>query len=270
MIKIERPRIEPISIDKKDDKDCNYKSNAVRLVSHIINDLQPYDEDIWFETTNEYGGYFCDEVCDAFVVAMLIPAVQSKQDIECDSISEKLYYNLNNIVSFLLQTAWKGNRIQIKARNIICTNYDGFGISSGCSLGVDSFASIIAHSNQFSTQNYCLTHLTNFNVGAFGSKDLILARESWLNDLKNVEIFAREYGLPLVTLDSNLGITNNDLSFDQVFIFRNAAAVLSLQKLFKRYFIGSGRTLDTTNINGAKFDISYAESLLRHYYQQKV
>lgn len=257
MIKIEKPRIELHSIDNQ-----SSGWGGVRLVSHIVNDGQPIKEDIWFETTEEYGKYFCEEVCDAFVVAMLIPAVQTQQDIECDCISEKLLYNLNNEVSFILQSAWKGRRIQIKAKKTVDTIYEGKGIGSGCSLGVDSFASIFAHSSTYNTPNYSLTHLTNFNVGAFGSKNPALAMESWRNDLEKVKVFAGEYGLPLVIVNSNIGITNNNLSFDSVFIFRNASAVLALQKLFKRYFIGSGRTIDTVKTKGVKGDISYAESLL--------
>lgn len=218
------------------------------------------NEDIWFETTEEYAKFYCDETCDAFVVAMLIPAVQTQQDIECDCISEKLLYNLNNEVSFILQSAWKGRKIEIKAKKIVDTNYGGKGIGSGCSLGVDSFASILGHSEPYCSPNYCLNYLTNFNVGAFGSTDLKLARESWLNDLEKVKLFSDEYGLPLVTIDSNIGITNHGLSFDEVFLFRNVSAVLSLQKLFKRYFIASGRTVDKISIN--KNDVSYIETLL--------
>lgn len=244
MIKIEKPRIE----------------SGVRLVSYVVNEKMPLHEDLWFEVGEEYGQYLCDEVCDAFVVAMLIPAVQTQQDIECDCISEKLLYNLDKIVSYLLQTAWNCKRIKIKANKIVCSNYHGSGVGTGCSLGIDSFASVFAHSDKYCTTSYCLTHLTNFNVGAFGSKDPVLARESWRNDLKKVKLFAEEYGLPLVTVDSNLGTTNNNLGFDAVFLFRNAAAVLSLQKLFGRYFIASGRTAKTIKLS--KGDVSCYESLL--------
>lgn len=259
MIIIEKPRIEPSGVANQVNN-REKSERRIRLISHIINEVQPLQEDIWFETTEEYGKFFCNETCDAFVVAMLIPAVQTQQDIECDCISEKLLYNLNNEVSFILQSAWKGRRIQIKAKKIVNTVFGGEGIGSGCSLGVDSFASILGHSESYCSQNYCLNYLTNFNVGAFGSTDLKLARESWLNDLEKVKIFADEYGLPLVTIDSNIGITNYGLSFDQVFLFRNASAVLSLQKLFKRYFIASGRTVDKISIN--KNYVSYSETLL--------
>jgi hypothetical protein len=117
MIKIEKPRIEFCATD-------NQKGafmRGVRLVSHVVNEVIPLKEDLWFETETEYGRYFCDEVCDAFVVAMLLPAVQTHQDIECDCISEKLLYNLNHIVTFLLQNAWKGRRIEIRAKSNIAT-----------------------------------------------------------------------------------------------------------------------------------------------------
>ena len=112
MIKIEKPRIE----------------SGVRLVSYVVNEKMPLHEDLWFEVGEEYGQYLCDEVCDAFVVAMLIPAVQTQQDIECDCISEKLLYNLDKIVSYLLQTAWNCKRIKIKANKIVCSNYHGSGV----------------------------------------------------------------------------------------------------------------------------------------------
>lgn len=254
MIKIEKPVIVQVSDDQ------HFEGGGVRLVSHITDDAQNKEYDLWFETTEEYGQYLCDEVCDAFIVAMLIPAVQTQQNIECECISEKLLYHINHDVSFMLQTAWKGHRIQVKSKQTVNRVYNGKGVGTGCSLGIDSFASIFSHSDKFISSSFCITHLTNFNVGAFGSKDATLARESWLKDLEKVVVFSKEYNLPLITLDSNLGSTNNDLGFDAVFLFRNAAAVLSLQKLFSRYFIASGRTLKTTKID--KNDISYYESLL--------
>lgn len=256
MIKIEKPRIEFCATD-------NQKGafmRGVRLVSHVVNEVIPLKEDLWFETETEYGRYFCDEVCDAFVVAMLLPAVQTHQDIECDCISEKLLYNLNHIVTFLLQNAWKGRRIEIRAKRVVNTGFNGKSVGTGCSLGIDSFAAIFSQTREYCTPSYCITHLTNFNVGAFGSKDIKLARESWLHDLEKIKLFVEEYNLPLVTLDSNIGIINYDTVFDEVFILRNAAAILSLQKLFGRYFIASGRTVDTIKIN--KDDISYYETLL--------
>lgn len=244
MIKIEKPRLE----------------SGVRLVCHIVNEVNPLEEDLWFEVEKEYAKYFCDNTCDAFVVAMLIPAAQTQQDIECDCISEKLLYNLNHVVTFLLQTAYKGKRISISAKKVVDNNHKGEGVGTGCSLGIDSFAAVFAHSEVYCTHSFCITHLTNFNVGAFGSKDPKLARDSWNKDLMKVKMFADEYGLPLLTVDSNLGSTYNDLGFDAVFLYRNAAAVLSLQKLFGRYFIASGRTVKTTRID--KDDISYYESIL--------
>jgi len=238
MIKIEKPRIEHGIIDKR----------VVRLVSHVVNEKQPLSDDIWFETTEEYGDYFCDEVCDAFVVAMLLPAVQTQQDIECDCISEKLLYNVNHTVTYLLQKAWGGRRIEIRASHQVNKHFNGFGVGTGCSLGVDSFSAILSHSAEYVSSAYQLTHLTYFNVGAFGSKNPIQAEESYQNDLKKVRIFASEYGLPLVTVKSNIGITNNESSFDQTVVFRNAAATLTLQKLFARYYNGSTVTDADTKI----------------------
>lgn len=249
MITIKKPRIE-----KSDGL-----GGGVKLISHIVDDEHPIDEDIWFETEKENEIYFCDEVCDAFVVAMLLPAVKSGQDIECDVISEKLLYNLNHIVTCLLETAWGGRRIQIIAKNVTFVNFHGKGIGTGCSLGVDSFSVILSHTKYTTTSTYQLTHLTYFNVGAFGSDNPEQARESYLNDLKKVRAFASDYGLPLVTIESNIGITNNHSSFDQTVCFRNAAAALTMQKLFARYLNGS--TIHVADFKITKDCYSY-EALL--------
>lgn len=191
---------------------------------------------------------------------MLLPAVQSQQNIECESISEKLLYNINHIVNTLLHVAWGGEKIMVIAKKVCVNEYDSVAVGCGCSLGIDSFAAILAHSSKTTTTHYQLTHLTNFNVGAFGSTDLVLAEESWNRDLEKVREFTMDYGLPLVTLDSNIGIASRGTSFDKVFLFRNAAAVLALQKLFRRYFIGSGRHVSQFKID--RDDISFYEALL--------
>ncbi len=242
MIKIEKPRIE-----KKLSTDSN--QGWAKLVSNVVDDQNPLNEDLWFSTTENNSHFFCDEVCDAFVVAMLLPAVKSQQDIECDCISEKLLYNLNCSVSYLLQKAWGGRRIKIIAKNVYNRNFVGGGVGTGCSLGVDSFSTILAHSSENATPGYRITHLTYFNVGAFGSRNPKQAEKSYQNDLTKVKVFASEYGLPLITIESNLGITNKDSSFDQTVVFRNAAATLSMQKLFSKYYNGSTVTASDTRIS---------------------
>lgn len=66
MIRIGQPQIQ-----------AYHHNMACRLISHIIDEQSNKDFDIWFETTEEYGKYLSDEVCDSFVVAMLLPAVQT-------------------------------------------------------------------------------------------------------------------------------------------------------------------------------------------------
>lgn len=258
MIKIEKPQIVLLSDNQQ--VNIGVRERGGRLVSHVVNEGLNEEYNLWFETTEEYSKYLCDDVCDAFVVAMLIPAVQTQQDIQCECISEKLLYNINRLVTCMLQIAWGGRRIEVVSNSVKSVQYGASAVGAGCSLGIDSFAAILSHSKDTTTPNYQLTHLTNFNVGAFGSTDLEMATKSWHEDLIKIRSFTDEYGLPLLTIDSNIGITSKGISFDKVFHFRNIAAALSIQKLFGKYIIGSGRKL-----NQFRFDrnfLGYYETLL--------
>ena len=57
------------------------REDQTYLISKIKDEVSNIEEDIYFAVPNEYGNYLCDEVADSFVVAMLLPALVSKQDI---------------------------------------------------------------------------------------------------------------------------------------------------------------------------------------------
>ena len=64
------------------------------LKSHIKDDSQKIEKDIFYSVPSEYGQYLANDVADAFLVGVLLPAAQYNEDIYVDApISEKLYYN---------------------------------------------------------------------------------------------------------------------------------------------------------------------------------
>ena len=232
------------------------------MLSHIIDESQNIDTDIYYSVPNEYGDYLTYELADSFVVGMLLPAVFYNEDIVVEgTMSERLYYNINNSVLYILSLVY-GNKVQIHPTQLVNIEFKASGVGCGCSLGVDSFAAMLMHLHQFkaSPASYQISHLTYFNVGAMGYVDLEKAKQSFNKDLKMVQSFANEVGLPVVCLESNFSIMYKDFDFDASGDLRNFSAALALQKLFGKYLYGS-----SFPIGDFKFDkgqTGYYESLL--------
>lgn len=223
---------------------CQMGGGKTRLSCRILDSQRDDEREIWFESDAEYGKYFCDEVCDAFVVAVLLPALRSSQDITVEGpMSERLYYNIRNTVIYLFSTAFGYKPIEIKADKLVHPRFDNFAVGCGCSLGVDSFAAMLSHMEDLhpygNPEGYQITHLTYFNVGAHGYKNLDKVEASYKKDLEMVRAFAQSINRPLVCINSNIHILFDGFNFDQSGDTRNMCAVLSMQKLFKRYLYAS-------------------------------
>lgn len=231
------------------------------LISHIIDEAQGIETDIFYSSDNNSGGlYLTDSVADTFLVGLLLPAVKYGEDIFVDApISEKLYYNITNSVLFTLSFIYS-SKIRIKVKELVTPSFESSGVGCGCSLGVDSFAAILQHLSPNCPSSYKITHLTYFNVGAMGYVDLEKAKVSYEKDLMLVKSFAKEVGLPVICLESNFSLIYKDFDFNESGDIRNFSAILSLQKLFRKYLYGSSFT-----IRDFKFDrgqTGYYESLL--------
>lgn len=213
------------------------------LCANIIDEKQGIKEDIRYIVDNEYAEYLTDEVADAFLVGMIMPAVYNKQDIVVDAdVSEELMYKIKNTIIPALSISWGGvnKAITIKANALIKRDFGARGVGCGCSLGVDSLAAIKTHLEEDCPESFKLTHLTYFNAGAMGNKDLKKAKEAYEKDLLLVQKFAKEVGLPVVKVENNFAIFNNCFpNYGYTAIIRNMSIALSLQKLFCKYIVAS-------------------------------
>jgi len=61
------------------------KDGELYYSSHIKDDVCNIDEEIWYKSSELFGNYFSYEVADSFVVACLLPAIHTDQDIYVDS-----------------------------------------------------------------------------------------------------------------------------------------------------------------------------------------
>lgn len=95
------------------------KEGRSYLISHITDEKQGVDADIWYSTPSEYGQYLTDEVADAFLLCSLMPAICQKEDIRINApVSEQLYHNIMETAAPLVQNEFcldsQGNRLSLR------------------------------------------------------------------------------------------------------------------------------------------------------------
>lgn len=228
-------------------------------------------KELFYSTTIEYAQYLSWERADAFLLAIIQYAMKRGEDIQVNApISEKLYYNLKSQVIPLLAVALGHQEIKVNCNNlddtIIYSEDNAAGcqkaVGTGCSLGVDSFSTILYYTSGEVPQSYHLTHLTLFNVGANGN-DLKKTTESFKVDLPMASEYAKYKSLPLVTLTSNIGELYQGWDFALCHHTRNIGGVLALQKLFKKYIYASSYPVSKLRIS--RVDPSHFETALVPY-----
>ena len=230
--------------------------------------IDGHEEVLYYSTPIEWDKYLTFERADAFLLGVLQYAMKEGHDIEVKApISERLYFNLVNQVIPLLSAGFGHKQIKLTCNQLdnsvlMAETEKPFAVGTGCSLGVDSFGSILYHLQPDTPTNFRLTHLTYFNVGALGN-DTEKATVSYEHDLPMIQEYAAYKQLPLVRISSNIGKLYEGWNFDHCNQSRNSATVLALQKLFRRYYYAS--TVDVSHLK-IKHDAAYFESALVPYF----
>lgn len=241
MIRIEQPRIET-------------KENYTYVSSHIVDEVQGIDMNAWYRADLEYGKYFNEDVLDAFVLPMVLCGIKYQEDIEVDGfISEKLYYNIKNNLIYTLSIPFHSKQlIDVRCKGTKVMNYSPIAVGCGCSLGVDSFSAMLRHMSDDCPASFRITHLTNFNIGAYGN-DFEKGHISFLKALESVQEFADTEGMPLVLVESNMGAFFKHHTFNWSGPVRTMSTALAMQKFFRRYYYASGHSnadFEITDIMG--------------------
>lgn len=247
---IDRPYIEDIG-------------NECFLISNIKDEKNHIEEKFFFSVSNEYKKYLVDDVADAFVVAMLLPALISGQNIKVNApLTDILYYHLENSLIYLLSKVFKKNPIKIVPEETLKIDFNSSAVGTGFSGGIDSFSTVTQHISENCPENLKITHLTLFNVGSYGN-NFGNTQKAFISDLKRAESFANEVNLPIVSLNSNI---SSAYTAKEIFHFSSrssmclGAGVLSLQKLFSRYLISSSGVLE--DIRFVQHDQYFYEPLI--------
>lgn len=238
------------------------------LISKIYDEVNDIEKEIFFTVPNEYGEYLCYEIADCFVVAMLLPAMFSGQNIIVNApISEMLFYQIENNVTYTLSKVFDKPIIKVFPESTIIPNFNPTAVATGFSGGVDSFTTLLQHLNDV-PNSLKISHLTLFNVGSYGNVYEKTQRD-FLDDLKRAEEFSKIVKIPLVNISSNFNYFYNDKNniiyhFAPRLTTSLVSAVLSLQKLFKYYFISSSRTIDKIRFD-KPYNQSYYEMLMASF-----
>lgn len=103
---------------------------------------------VWFTVDRKYKDWLCDDVYDAFLMAMLYPAMYNQEDIEIDgAVSHKLWVNVSHFVQPAKNEYDKGSHIvSVKAKSFRnATKNKETHVGVGFGAGIDSFCSLDDH-----------------------------------------------------------------------------------------------------------------------------
>jgi hypothetical protein len=212
---------------------------------------------LWFGVAPAYTAALATERADGFLVALLLLAMQSGEDIRVDApVSTRLLYNLRHhyqpLVGHVLPQL-RPVRIDAEADHTPLATAGGVG--TGFSAGVDSFSVIRDHFVEPVPPGFRLTHLTFHNVGSHGVRDPARARALFHARHAEIARYPHSVGLPFIAVDSNLSDILR-LDFEQTHTTRNLAVALVMQKLLRRFYYAS--------------TFYYRDTVVRPYYDSAV
>jgi hypothetical protein len=215
---------------------------------------------LWYSLSDEYE-HLLSETADAALIALLIPAMTKKEDIHIKGIiSERLYWNIVDRYQFIL-------KLLIPSLNIINIfptelreeeiSKSQVGVATGFSGGIDSFCVLNDYFYRHTTPGFRLTHLLFNNVGSHGTGSEYLFKERFFHLKKTAEIF----GLPFISINSNLSIFYEGHNFQQTHTHRNASVAHLLKGGIKRFLYASTFSYNESFI-GPTYDIAYCDPII--------
>lgn len=249
MIRIGKPRIE-------------IRDNEHFLLCSIEDGFRNKKYDIWYSVSSEYGKYLCEDRADAFLSIAFCVAIKTGQDISIDApVSARFLHSLNNTMQPIFCKLYNVEKtIKITAVQTPVDILHGKAVGCGCSLGADSLASLYRHMGPETELGYKVTHLALFNSCQFGNQDQSETTRAFRKGIKKIEPFAKEVGLPIVAINTNLNefFKESGLTNTHRFINSTLSCPLALQKLFGKYIFASSYSIEQFEFS--LIDQSHCES----------
>lgn len=236
--------------------------NKSRLCADI--DYNNKATTLWYEVNKEYKNFLCYERADAFLLALLLYAMEKEEDIKVigTPITSKLYFNvINYIIPVMAKSDKCYHKINIftEISSEKLKNYGANG--TGISRGVDSFDTLKEYTENC-IEEMKVNWLTFFNVGSHGFEGGDESRKLFQKRRALSKAFAEKYNFNFIDIDSNISEYIRQI-FVETHDFRSMSAVFAIQKLFKNYYYSSGYPITDFTIN-TKY-IAHFETFLFQY-----
>lgn len=208
------------------------KGDRARLSADIV--VDGVSRELWFEVEQKYGEYLCTERSDAFVVGILPLAFKTRQDISfvtaiTDQLKDQLEHDFIDVVCQHQPTLY---HVKLTGKTASPHYKTIEMVGTGVSCGVDSLFTIKRRLVEFDGKKFLL--LNNMT----DPDESLAVRFDCLR--RNAHSFAADAGIELIVSDSNYCGGIPGLCAEGCTTYCNLFSVLSLQKLFSRYFIASG------------------------------
>lgn len=198
-------------------------------------------KELWFSVPVEYGDWLTDDVYDAFMLAMLYPAMYYKEEqiIVKGNVSEKLHFNLSRYV----QSVVMAYKPIMKPVEIIVNGYQNAfnthnGVGTGFSAGVDAFTTLYDRYEKELNPNYKITSLFFFNLGSHGGGGE-RARRKFYTRFNYLKKCTDRIPLPFIPLDSNLFDFYLKYWEYNAGVLCRAIGALVFQRVLRKFYIGS-------------------------------
>ena len=240
---------------------CNNGDRAM-LSALVKDESRRIEQELWYSVPSKCEGFLCADYADAFLVALILLAMRTSQDIMCESpVSQKLLFNVcNTLQPIFSRVISNGTCVKIIAPVCNDIKYQHQGVGCGCSLGVDALSAYYAQNEKLVPDDYKVTHLSLFNCGQLGDYEHDKVAEYFKRSIAETIPFANAVGLPLVDVDSNINefYKNSGVTLLQSFVLRTISCAMALQKGWGCYVYGSSYPI--TNFTFSDWDSSHMES----------
>lgn len=195
---------------------------------------------LWFSVPDKYKNYVCTTQYDGFLVGLLYPAMINGEDIQIEGrVSSKLLFNINNyVIPLLCSFSEKAKKIRVTCVEKSYENFNGKGVGTGFSGGVDSFSTIYDHYELEKDSLYKINSLLFLNVGSHGWDKEEVIYSKFMKRYNYLKKFPEEIGLEFIPVDSNL-YKFHPWGHQLTHTLTSSSGILLLQNLYKKYYYAS-------------------------------
>lgn len=243
---------------------------SARLSAPIVCD-DGRRRELWYSLPAEHADWFAADRADGFVVGLLLQAMGRNEDIITEAaMSSRLWHSLSQFYIPMMTQAFPNlHPIVIRPPALTTETKPADGVATGFSGGIDSFAAVVQHFAQEKSPEHRVTHFLFHNVGSHGHGKAEDSRKLFWQRYEMVQPFAREAGIPVIPVDSNLAEIF-PIDFIRMHPALNASIPLVLQNQFQRYYYAStykyadcgvNRTDDVARFDPLAFHLFSTEGL---------